>query len=338
MLAQFSMAALFITETATVPLLTICMLINGTAMALHAPAATGLIIQLVPRERLQSTNALLGTARNSAVAGGAALGGVLVATVGAGPTLAIDALSFGISACLVATLVPRVQQKAAQSSMFAELKEGWQEFTSHTWLWVIVAQFSLVVAASEAVFGLIGPAVARDQMGGAVDWGMIASGFGVGTLLGGITAIKVRPRYPMRFATILVLFFSGVSVAIYFQAPLPMIVLAAVISGFTGQIFAVLWYTTLQMKVPEEMLSRVSAYDHLGSIVLAPLGIVVAGILYENFGAQTTLAISIATVAVPTLLALCVRDVRFVTSTDTGSRTTSSTTSLSNIPKPSTND
>ena len=61
------------------------------------------------------------------------------------------------------------------------------------------------------------------------------------------------------------------------------------------------------------MLSRVSAYDHLGSIALAPLGVVAGGLLYENLGAELTLLIAVATVVIPTALALCVRDVRTMT-------------------------
>ena len=91
------------------------------------------------------------------------------------------------------------------------------------------------------------------------------------------------------------------------------IAFAAFISGLAGQLFAVLWYTTLQMKVPAHMLSRVSAYDHLGSIVLAPLGIVAAGILFEVIGFRLTLIIAALTVLVPTVVVLCVRDVRMMT-------------------------
>ena len=257
MAAQLCIAALFLTGLATVPWLTFFMLINGIAVALHAPAATGLIIQLVDPKDFQATNALLGTARNGAVAGGAALGGILVATFGAGVTLAIDAVSFGISAALIASLRPRIQTPPDAASLFEDLRQGWKEFTSHTWLWVIVLQFSLVVAAGESVYGLLGPAVVRDHLGGAVDWGFIASGFGV------------------------------------------------------------LWYTTLQNRVPSQMLSRVSAYDHLGSIVLAPLGIVVAGYLFEQLGFRITLLIMAAAVIVPTLLVLCVRDVRWMTAVPT---------------------
>ncbi|MDH3643119.1 MAG: MFS transporter, partial [Gammaproteobacteria bacterium] len=153
MAAQAVLAFLFLSELATVPLLTAFMLVNGIAIAFHAPAATGFIIQLVDKEDLQAANALLGTARNGAIAGGAALGGILVATVGAGMTLAIDAVSFGISALLVFSLRPRQQLQPEPASVFEDLRLGWKEFTSHTWLWVIVIQFSLIVASGEAVFG-----------------------------------------------------------------------------------------------------------------------------------------------------------------------------------------
>lgn len=313
MIAQLCMAALFLTGQATIPLLTLLMLINGVSIAFHVPSLTGFIVQLVSRDELQSTNAILGTARNGAVAGGAALGGILVATVGPGWTLLIDGLTFGISAILIYTVTPNAQLPTPEASVLSDLKLGWREFTRHTWLWAIVLQFSLIVAAGEAVFGLIGPAVTRDFMAGAQDWGFIASGFGIGTLFGGLLAMRLRPVHPMRIATILVFPFAAVSVALFFGAPLHVIVTAAIFSGMTGQIFAVLWYTTLQSKVPHEMLSRVSAYDHLGSVALAPLGIVAGGILYETIGPQATLGVAIATVVVPTALALCVRDVRMMT-------------------------
>jgi len=312
--AQAGLAYLFLSGTATLTNLTALMLVNGFAGAFRAPAGTAIITQLVAREDLQTANALLGTARNSAVAGGAALGGILVATVGPGYTLAIDAISFAASAALVFSLKPRPSAARIPASILDDLRLGWREFTSHTWLWTIVLQFSLIVAAGEAVFGLIGPAVARDALGGARDWGYIAAGFGIGTLIGGLLAIRVRPVYPMRFATCCVFLFAGVELTLMVPLSIPLITLAACISGIAGQTFAVLWYTTLQTKVPEHLLSRVSAYDHLGSIALAPLGIVFAGLLYESLGFRTTLIIAAAAIVISTAAVLCVRDVRHMRS------------------------
>lgn len=316
MMTQLVIAALFLSGLATVPVLAGLMLVNGIAMALNAPASAGFIVQVAEREELQAANALLATARNGAWAMGATLGGVLVSFFGAGITLAIDGISFGISALLIASLRPRSQVTPEAASIFEDLRLGWREFISHTWLWVIVAQFSLLVAVHESVFGLLGPAVARDTMNGAQDWGIIAGCFGAGTLLGGLLSLKVSPRYPMRFATLLTFTFSGVPLVLAVPLPLALIALAAFAQGVCGQIFAVLWYTTLQKKVPEDMLSRVSAYDHLGSIALAPLGIVVAGFLFEALGARTTLLICVATAIIPTIAAFMVHDVRNMTSSD----------------------
>lgn len=313
MASQLAMAGLFLTGTATVPLLTGLMLVNGVATAFHAPAATGIIIQLVDKEDLQAANALLGMARNSAVAGGAALGGILVATIGAGGTLIVDAASFGLSALLVLSLAPKMQSITPSDSMLEDLRLGWREFTSHTWLWAMVLQFSLVVAAIEAVYGLLGPAVTRELMNGAADWGFIVAGFGIGTFAGSIIAMRLKPRHPMRFATFCVFFFIGVMLTLAIPAALVIVMLAAFIQGVATQCFSVLWWTTLQKKVPGSMLSRISAYDHLGSIALAPMGIVVAGYLFEALGYRLTLIIAALAILIPTALVLCVRDVRMMT-------------------------
>lgn len=314
MFAQLSIALLFISGAATVPLLTLLMLVNGTAMALNAPASAGLVVQIVDRDEFQNLNALLGSARNGAITGGAALGGILVAVFGAGPTLLIDALSFGASALLVFSLEPRLQVPSEKASVIQDLRLGWREFASHTWLWVIVLQFSLLVASMESVFGLIGPAVAREFMNGAMDWGAIAATFGLGTLAGGLLSMRVAARHPMRLATLCTFTFCAVPLSLSVPLPVYLVAAAAFVEGVAGQIFAVLWYTTLQQQIPENLLSRVSAYDHLGSIALAPLGIVAAGFLFERIGHRPTLWIAALAVILPTMAAYSVRDVRMMTS------------------------
>jgi predicted MFS family arabinose efflux permease len=313
MLAQLAIAFLFLTELATVPVLVLLALINGVAIALNTPASTGMVTQLVEKNELQRLNALLGIARNGAVTGGAALGGLLVAFFGAGITLMLDALSFGLSALLVISLKPSNQIAPEKASFLHDVRLGWKEFTSHTWLWVVVLQFAFVVAAFESVIGLLGPAIARNQMGGAADWGFIADSLGAGTLTGGLVAMKINAKYPMRSGTYCVFLLSAIPLALAVPLPVTAIACTAFLAGTGIQIFAVIWYTTLQTKVPNHMLSRVSAYDHLGSIALAPIGIVVAGFLFEKIGAQLTLFFTALTIILPTTLVLAVRDVRMMT-------------------------
>ncbi len=316
MCSQLTIAYLFLSGIATVPMLVGLMLINGVATALGMPATMGFITQMVDRQDLQAANALLGVARNSAMMIGAALAGILVATVGPGFTLAIDGLSFGLSALLIAGLKPRPQVEPEKASMLEDLRLGWREFSAHKWLWAIVLQFSIVVAAMEAVFGLIGPAVTKMQMAGAIDWGIISAGFGLGTLVGGLVAININPKRPMLVATFCVFFFCGVPLTLSVPLSVWLITAVSFIDGVAGQIFAVLWYTTLQKMIAPDRLSRVSAYDHLGSVVLAPLGIVAGGFLYEAIGPRETLLIASLAIVLPTLAVLAVREVRDLTRDD----------------------
>jgi predicted MFS family arabinose efflux permease len=318
MFSQVAMAVLFITGTATVVSLASLMLITGIAYALHQPAIMGFIPQIVDRHELTAANALLGTARNGSITLGAVTAGILVATVGAGTTIAIDGISFGVSAILIFSLRPRKQAPTDDATFFEDLRLGWKEFISHKWLWTIVLQFSLIVASIQAIFGLLGPAVALNQLNGPVDWGFIAAGFGLGTITGGLLVLKVRVNRPMFVGSILVLFLAIDPLFLAVPFPVPVIVTGAFVAGAAGQFFAVLWYTTLQTHIPPNMLSRVSAYDHLGSIGIAPLGIVAAGFLFEEIGSRSTLLICAACIIIPTLLVLCVREVRELTTTDAG--------------------
>lgn len=308
--SQVMIAGLFLFDQASVPSLTFFMLINGIAMALNLPASTGMIPQIVSTHDLQAANALLGTARSAAFTLGAALAGILVAWLGAGWTIALDAMSFAIAALLIAKLRPKPQTLADRATLIQDLALGWREFTRHRWLWSIVLQFSLVVAAFESVLGLLGPAVARDSLGGPVAWGVVSASFGLGTLAGGIIALKLIIQRPMLVASLSVLTFSFIPLALAVPLPVSLVCCAAVITGIGGQLFGVLWYTTLQQRVPHHLLSRVSAYDHLGSIILAPMGLILAGVLFEALGARTTLLLAATTIILPTIAVLFVREVR----------------------------
>ena len=307
---KFLIALLFLTGTATVASLTILAAANGVATALFIPSTTGFITQVVKREDLQGANSLLGAARSAATMIGAAMAGVLVAWAGVGLTIVIDAITYGLSAGLIATVKALPQEKSEDASLVKDLMLGWHEFISHQWLWTIVLQFSLIVASFEAVFGLLGPAITKLHMNGSVDWGIIAAGSGFGTVAGGIIALRLKAKRPMLLATLCCFFFSGLPLALSFPMSLFVITFFAFIGGVAGQIFAVLWYTTLQTEIPSHMLSRVSAYDHLGSIALAPLGIIIGGVLFEAIGGTLTLLIAASAIIIPTILVLFVPDVR----------------------------
>ncbi|MFD5629657.1 MFS transporter [Streptomyces sp. NPDC127072] len=277
--------------TGHAPLVAMCLLavVAGSATALFAPALDGLVPLIVPLDRLQRANGLLRVGTNSSLLLGLALSGVTVALVGAGWALALNAASFVVSAVLTARLrvAARPRKKA---SGWSELREGWQEFASRQWLWVVVAQYSVVIAVTNANVGVLGPLMAERHLGGARVWSVIVAAQAVGTVAGAGLASRVRVRHPVRVA-VLCTFPAAVPIALLgAEAPVWLISAAMFGAGVAGDFFGVLWATTIQQEIPERLLSRVSSYDWFGSLALAPLGLLLAGPLAATLGTRRTLA------------------------------------------------
>ncbi|WP_405747520.1 MFS transporter [Streptomyces sp. NBC_01525] len=287
--AYAGLAAMALTGRAPLPLFCALAVLAGLATALFTPAMAGAVPQIVPADRLQRANGLLKVGTNSSMLLGLALSGVTVAFVGAGWALALNAASFLVSAALIRglrlTAVPR-----STASGWADLREGWREFAGRQWLWVVVAQFSLVVAALNAHVGVLGPLIAERDLGGARAWSLLVGAQALGTVAGAGLAARLRVRRPVLVA-VLATFPMALPIGLLaVHAPVPLSMAAMFVSGVSGDIFGVLWSTTLQREVPDAVLSRVSAYDAFGSLAFAPLALLVAGPLAAAVGLGHALA------------------------------------------------
>ncbi|WP_329544890.1 MFS transporter [Streptomyces sp. NBC_01356] len=310
--AYAGLAGLVLTGHAPLPAMCLLAVAAGTATALFAPAMDGIVPLVVPAGRLQQANAMLRVATNSSLLLGLALSGVTVALVGAGWALALNAASFVVSAALTARL--RVAARPPKSSSgWADLREGWREFASRQWLWVVVVQYAVVMAALNANVGVLGPLTAEQHLGGARAWSVIVAAGALGTIAGAGLAARVRVDRPILVA-VLATFPAAVPIALLsVRAPVWLIATAMFAAGVAGDVFAVLWATTIQREVPEDVLSRVSSYDWFGSLAFAPLGLLVAGPVASAIGVGRALAGCAALVLLATvgaLLAPAVRNLR----------------------------
>src|SRR5947209_5881136 len=172
-LAQASTAGLLLTGTADLWKIVLLQIAFGSANAFSRPATTGLIQQLVASERLQKANALLGLARSPAQIAGPAIGAVIVTAASPAWGLAADATTFAISGSLILSLRLGTMTRRAMSSVREDLREGWREFTSRTWVWTIVSYFGLYQLTLFPALLVLGPFVAKEQLGGAGAWGTI---------------------------------------------------------------------------------------------------------------------------------------------------------------------
>ena len=313
-LARFAseavLAALLLAGSA--PLWTMMLLagVLGAGQAFFNPAMTGLMPEMVSPDRLQQANALRGVATSSGQVIGPAVAGVIVAVGGAGWAIAVDAASYAVSAaCLLRLSIP-ARPPGQPSSMLRDLGDGWQEFRSRTWLWVIVTQFATVNALCFAPFMVLGAVTARDHLGGPGAWGVILAALGLGSILGGLLSVRLRARRPLVTAT------AGSSLL---AVPLALLALpAATVVTATGaaaagvglSVFGTLWETTLQRSVPGAVLSRVSAYDWFGSVAFVPLGYLIAAPVAGLLGTRETLLLAAAWAAGSAAVVLAVPAVR----------------------------
>jgi MFS family permease len=283
----------------------------GLMWGIFWPAFSGLIPAVLPEAGLQKGNALNAFMTNAGVILGAAAAGLLIDIFGVALTLAIDAISFIVSGFMIFTfrhLTPRAE--ISENTMLDDLIHGWRVFLSFRWIVIIVASFSFIVMCWAAAENVLGPLIALEHFNGAKSWSFVITAESAGLIVGSIIAIKVKPKYPMRF-----LMLSSFSITFYIWSmakpqSLLMIAFGAFLFGITLDLWGTLWYTALQRKVPRDSLSRVSAFDGMGSMMFRPVGLAIAAPLSILFGIENVLEIFAAITVVAIILPLLNSEVR----------------------------
>jgi MFS family permease len=283
----------------------------GTAEAFFRPAYTGLVPQTVPEEEIQPAKAAFGTVETVAEFLGPALATALVLAVGPGFAFAIDAATFLVSAAFLVRLRPRARGVASErTTVLAELREGWSEVRSRSWIWVIILVFSIGLLTGFGPYMTLGPTISIEHWDTRAVYGILASVMGAGTIVGALIGFRWRPRHPMRTGMLLALPWPASFGLFALGLPVPVLVVASFVAGIGVMLFGIWWETALATRVPPQMLSRVTAYDWMGSLALLPVGYVLAGPVGEALGASDVLAVGSAISLAALVCAFLVRDVR----------------------------
>ena len=292
--AQVATAVLLFAGAANVWNVALLQIAFGVANALSRPATIGLVKEVVSDERLQQGNALLHLSTNVFAIAGPAIGAIIVAAGSPALAIAIDAATFFVSAALIASLQVTRVARTVTASILTDLRDGFHELTSRPWAVAIIAAFGLFQLTYFPALTVLGPVVAKDQLGGAAAWGTFLAVQSVGAVLGGLIALRIRVRRPLVWCELVVtpagLLLAGLAV------PLPLIALAG-ISALVGAGFAIgntLYLTAFQRNLPEHALSRISSYDWFGSLALNPIGYALIGPIAAAVGASQTLLVAAA--------------------------------------------
>jgi MFS family permease len=284
---------------------------GGAAVAFYSPASYGLVREVVPDDELQQANGLLAIARYAAFPLGAAVGGSIVALIGPGTAMLVDAGTYAASALLLSRI--QVESIARAGAGFVrELRDGWSAFVEQTWVWILVLYISLYFLLTYAPFFVLGPYVAKHSMDGARSWAFVVTGEGVGALLGGLAGLRWRVRQPMVTTGLLLMVTAAQNLILAFHPTTLLLTITATGAGFAFALGSVVWDTTLQRRVAPEKLARVASYGWMGSMVFLPAGYALAGPIAMAIGLKTYLVIAAAWIVVSTLFVIRLRAVREV--------------------------
>ena len=308
--AQAVTAGLLLSGHASVLTVALAQILYGGATAFGRPAFGGLVPQIVSAGRLQQANALLGLSYSTVGVAGAALGGVLVAYLNPGWALLVDAATFAASALLLLGIRIPLAARSAGASVLADFREGWTEFVSRRWVVGMVASFGLFQLATFPALLVLGPYVAKTKLGGPISWGTILAVETAGAFLGGALALRLRFGRPLVACLALSLPTAALLLVVGLAAPVWAISCVAFVNGSCLSMGGAVWFSTLQEKIPEHLISRISSFDWFGSVVFNPIGYVIIGPLSQLVGVAGALYLSAAVNATATLAVLGMPSVR----------------------------
>lgn len=290
--AQVITAILLFSGTANVWNVALLQAVFGVVGAFSRPATIGLVKEAVSEGRLQEANALVGLSRSVLSIAGPAIGALIVAAGSPAWAITIDALTFFASGTLTASMVLAPTVRIASTSVLAELRDGWREFTERSWAVAMVASFGLFQLTYFPALLVLGPLVAKGQLGGAGAWGTILAVESAGAVIGGMFALRLKVRRPLVVCQLVVLPAGLLLVAL--SVPLPLLAMAGVafVVGIGFALGDTLWITALQRNVPAHALSRISSFDWLGSVALNPIGYALIGPIATVAGTPGTLVVA----------------------------------------------
>ena len=296
-----------------VPVWQLCVIeaMFGAAMAFFQPAYTGLIPQTVPEHLIQDARALTQSMENVAFLVGPALATALVLGLGAGEAFAFDAATFLLSAVLLRRVRPRPRGESAPAApVWRELKAGFAEVRSRAWVWVTIVVFAGALLCVFVPWYALAPIVARTAYGSAGVFGLLESVAGAGAVCGAIAGARWRPARPLKMGLLLVSSWPLLGLLFAARAPLMLVTVMALGTGFGIALLMIWWETALAEHIPPHALSRVSACDWMGSLALVPLGYLIVGPVSDALGVRTVLGFGAVIGAGLLLLALAPRSTR----------------------------
>jgi MFS family permease len=274
----------------------------GAAEAFFFPAFMAFVPDIVSSEQLVQAASLESAVRpltNRMI--GPALGGALVAGVGAGAAFAFNAATFAFStACLIGVRTHGRPPARERPSLLRDIVEGLRYTRSQAWIWATLLMAAFAVLCFIGPIDVLLPIYSRGHLSaGARGYGLLLAAMGVGGIAGALTVSQTgvgRQRVRNMFVV------WGVAVLPFAFLPatdrLPVAMVLMGMIGFGFEVGTVMWTTLLQDLVPRRLLGRVRSLDFLMSFALMPISYAAIGPIASEVGVLRTMTIGTALAAV----------------------------------------
>ena len=288
--------------------------LHGLGSGLFQPAFGGILPLLVEEPSLGSANALIGISRQAAIVIGPAAAGLIYGVAGSSAIFGADAMSFLVSAALLAPARPRAFERAPSEGLRSELTSGLRYVIQVPWLWRTITTFTLVLMTAFAATQVLLPKLVADKWhGGVGSYGLLFTLQGVGMVIGSVVLGQTSPtrRRGVLIYSLLALN-TGVGIFLGLSPWFVGAALVQVVRGFCIGFAITLWDTMLMQRVPGHMLSRVISMDWFGSLGLLPAGLGLWALLSGFASPGTLIASSMVFCTVLYLLGLADPRIRSV--------------------------
>jgi DHA3 family tetracycline resistance protein-like MFS transporter len=301
-------------------MLLVCVAVYGIGTAFFTPAFEAIIPDILPVEDLPAANALDQFVRPITLRlAGPAVGGWLVAALGAGVAFAVDAVSFVVSVvtlvCMRSVLTSRTEHG---TSHVTAIKEGLTYVRSQVWLWGTLLSAALAYLAFMGPAEVLLPYLVKNDLGGSAgDLGLVFAAGGIGAI--GSALVMGQRGHPRRDVTFMYGCWTLATLAVagYGLATASwQLMVACLVFNALETMGTIVWVTIKQKHVPASMLGRVSSLDWLISIGLLPLSFALTAPVAAAVGTRATLVGAAVIGAVATVGALLLPGMRDIEDTD----------------------
>lgn len=294
----------------SIALIAVLSALSGMAGSLATPSSAALTQQTVPDYLLQRAITIRRLSGNTASVVGFGAGGMLVAGIGPGWSILVDAATFLVAGILLAFVsLPSPGGSEPGRSVLADAIVGAREVMRHTWLWVLIIVALVYHLFYASAQGVLGPIVVQEGYGEAA-WGWALAVLMAGFMAGGLVTLRWMPRRALFVGTAFLSLAACFPAALAANLNLGLVLLGAFLHGFGLEMFSVAWDLSIQENVDPDKLARVYGFDVLGSFIARPIGLALTGPVAQVVGYSTWLWVVTGVIFVGTLLALTVSSVR----------------------------